>query len=166
MAEGECRNHWHQSKQSAHLGNKGSVFTRVTVYIELFDGASLSSGPASPHAPWEWWPGNIGWEVVCHRRSLERYGGGLWGGSGGLQPSIQHLGSGGLPAKTLVLQRGLHHLPWPITLAWAFPHWFNITLSGQGRAQGQRVHRDMLLSYFCSLQNKWNVNHGCHCALE
>lgn len=89
----------------------------------------LFSGPASSHAPWERWPGNAGWQALCHRRTLERHGGGLRGGSGDLQPSVQHLGGGVLPAKTLVLQQSLHHFPWSVPLAWALPRRFNITSS-------------------------------------
>lgn len=95
-------------------------------FVCLFD---FSSGAAATYAAWEWWPGDTRWQALCHRRPLEGHGGWLRSGGGGLQPSVQHLGGGVLPAKTMVLQWCVHHLPRPVTMAWALSHWCRVAAS-------------------------------------
>lgn len=134
--------------------SKKRQFSFPDIFLYPYVDIALSLGPTSPYAPWKWRPGNTGWQAVCHWRPLERYGGGLWRGGGGLQQSLQHLGGGVLSAKTLVLQWSVHNLPCSIPVAWAFSHRDNITALDSCSSQ-----------IYLTMQNGMFIPGG-HCVLE
>lgn len=77
------------------------------------------SGAAPAQTPWEWRSGGSGRAALCDWRPLERNGGRLWCGSGGVQPSIQLLEGGVFPSQAMVLQWLLFDLPRHVPVAWA-----------------------------------------------